>query len=104
MSRAGTKIILRRSPQPTIQSDGDIAGSLRFHRGSLLMQITEHPGAEQVEFQLVGRIDATWAEHLSATIEKAVRAGAHRVVLNFAGVEYIGSLGIRVLVMQYKLL
>lgn len=68
------------------------------------MQITEHPGAEQVELQLAGRIDATWAEHLSATIEKSVRAGAHRVVLNFAGVEYISSLGIRVLVMQYKLL
>jgi len=68
------------------------------------MQITEHPGAEQVELRLAGRIDATWAEHLSATIEKSVRAGAHHVVLNFAGVEYISSLGIRVLVMQYKLL
>jgi anti-anti-sigma factor len=68
------------------------------------MQITELPGAEQVELQLAGRIDATWAEHLSATIEKSVRAGAHRVVLNFAAVDYISSLGIRVLVMQYKLL
>ena len=68
------------------------------------MQITEHPGAEQVELKLAGRIDATWAEHLSAAIEKSVRAGTHRVILNFAGVEYISSLGIRVLVMQYKLL
>ena len=68
------------------------------------MQITEHPGIEQVELRLTGRIDATWAEHVSSTIEKAVRGGAHRVVLNFAGVEYISSLGIRVLVVQYKLL
>ena len=68
------------------------------------MQITEHPGVEQVELRLQGRIDATWADHLSSTIEKAVRAGSHRVVLNFAEVEYISSLGIRVLVMQYKLL
>ncbi len=68
------------------------------------MQITELPGAEQVELQLAGRIDATWAEHLSATIEKSVRAGAHRVVLNFAAVDYISSLGIRVLLVQYKLL
>lgn len=68
------------------------------------MQITEHAGAELVELRLVGRIDATWAEHLSTTIENAVRAGAHRVVLNFAGVEYISSLGIRVLLVQYKLL
>jgi anti-anti-sigma factor len=68
------------------------------------MQITEHPGVEQIELRLTGRIDATWAEHVSSTIEKAVRGGAHRIVLNFAGVEYISSLGIRVLVVQYKLL
>ena len=68
------------------------------------MQITEHPGAGELELRLTGRIDATWADHLSSTIERAVRAGTHRVVLNFAGVEYISSLGIRVLVLQYKLL
>lgn len=68
------------------------------------MQITEHAGAEQVELRLAGRIDATWAEHLSSTIENTVRAGAHRVILNFEGVEYISSLGIRVLLVQYKLL
>jgi anti-anti-sigma factor len=68
------------------------------------MQITEHPGAELVELRLTGRIDATWGEHLSSAIENAVRGGAHRVVLNFAGVEYISSLGIRVLLVQYKLL
>src|SRR3974390_1343586 len=68
------------------------------------MQIIEHPGAELVELRLTGRVDATWAEHLSSTIENAVRGGAHRVVLNFAGVEYISSLGIPVLLAQYKLL
>jgi anti-anti-sigma factor len=68
------------------------------------MQITEHAGAELVELRLTGRVDATWAEHLSTTIENTVRAGAHRVVLNFQGVEYISSLGIRVLLVQYKLL
>jgi anti-anti-sigma factor len=68
------------------------------------MQITVHPGAEHVELRLQGRIDATWAEHLGAAVEKTVRAGTHQVVLDFAGVEYISSLGIRVLVLQYKLL
>lgn len=68
------------------------------------MQITQHPEAELLELRVSGRIDATWAEHLSTTIENAVRAGSHRVVLNFAGVEYISSLGIRVLLVQYKLL
>jgi anti-anti-sigma factor len=68
------------------------------------MQITQHPGAESLELRLNGRIDATWADHLGSAIEQAVRAGSHRVVLNCSGVEYISSLGIRVLVMQYKLL
>src|SRR4051794_35624647 len=68
------------------------------------MQITEHPRGAQAELRLTGRIDATWAEHLSASIEEIVRYGAHRVVLNFAGVEYISSLGIRCLILQYKLL
>lgn len=68
------------------------------------MQITQHPGAESLELRLTGRIDATWAEHVSTTIEQAVRAGAHHIALNFAGVDYISSLGIRVLVVQAKLL
>ena len=68
------------------------------------MQITQHPGSELLELRLTGRIDATWGEHLSATIEKAVRAGSHRVALNCAGVDYISSLGIGVIVTQYKLL
>lgn len=68
------------------------------------MQITQHATAGSLELRLTGRIDATWAEHLSKNIESAVRAGCHQVVLNFAGVEYISSLGIRVLLVQYKLL
>ena len=68
------------------------------------MQITQHPGADSLELRLTGRIDATWGDHLGSTIEQAVRAGSHHVVLNCAGVDYISSLGIRVLVVQYKLL
>lgn len=68
------------------------------------MEITQHPAADLLELRLTGRIDATWAEHLSKNIENAVRAGSHHIRLNFAGVEYISSLGIRVLVVQYKLL
>jgi anti-anti-sigma factor len=68
------------------------------------MEITQHPAADSLELRLTGRIDATWAEHLSKNIENAVRAGSHHIRLNFAGVEYISSLGIRVLVVQYKLL
>jgi anti-anti-sigma factor len=68
------------------------------------MQITQHPGDESLELRITGRIDATWGDHLGTTIENAVRAGSHRILLNFAGVEYISSLGISVLFSQYRLL
>jgi len=68
------------------------------------MQITVHEEANRVELHVAGRVDATWAEHLSAAIENIVRAGGHRIVLNFSEVEYISSLGIRVLLVHYKLL
>lgn len=66
------------------------------------MEITQHPGADWFELRLRGRLDATWADHVSNAIESLVRAGSHRIVLNFAGVDYISSLGIRVLVNHYR--
>jgi anti-anti-sigma factor len=68
------------------------------------MHITQHPEAELLELRLTGRLDATWADHLSDTIENAVRSGSHRIVLNMAGVRYISSLGVGVLVRQLQLL
>jgi len=68
------------------------------------MQITQHRDDQLLELRLAGRIDATWGEHLSATIEEAVRAGSHSVALNCSAVDYISSLGIGVIVTQYKLL
>src|SRR5450631_2832393 len=66
------------------------------------MDITQHPGADLLELRLTGRFDATWADHVGNTIENAIRAGSHKIVLNFSGVDYISSLGIRVLVTHYK--
>jgi anti-anti-sigma factor len=66
------------------------------------MDITHHPGTDWLELRLTGRLDTTWAEHVSDTIESAVRAGAHQIVLNFEQVDYISSLGIRVLLDHYK--
>ena len=66
------------------------------------MDITHHPGFEFLELRLTGRLDATWADHVSGTIEAAVKGGAHHIVLNFAGVDFISSLGIRVLLNHYK--
>ena len=66
------------------------------------MQISQHPTADSVELRLMGRLDATWADHVSDSIEATVRAGCHRIVLNFAGVNYISSLGIAVLLKHYQ--
>ena len=66
------------------------------------MNITEHPGPDRLELRLVGRLDATWASHVEDAIETAIRAGSHRIVLNFAEVDYISSLGLRVLLSHYK--
>jgi anti-anti-sigma factor len=68
------------------------------------MQITQHRDDEVLELRLAGRIDASWGDHLSTTIQEAVRAGSHRVALNCSAVDYISSLGIGVIVTQYKLL
>ena len=68
------------------------------------MEIIQHPRGELLELRLNGRIDGTWGDHLSATIEKAVRAGSHHVVLNCSGVDYISSLGIGIILTHYKLL
>lgn len=59
------------------------------------------PGKEQRVF-LDGRLDANWAGHLDDYLDGLVREGAHRLVLNMSGVQYMSSAGIRTLVNQYK--
>jgi anti-anti-sigma factor len=66
------------------------------------MQISQQPRADSVELTLTGRLDATWAEHVGDTIEAVVRAGSHAIRMNFAGVSYISSLGIGVLMKHYQ--
>ena len=68
------------------------------------MEITQHPRGELLELRLNGRLDGTWGDHLSATIEKAMRAGSHHLALNCSGVNYISSLGIGVIVTHYRML
>src|SRR6476646_1344347 len=66
------------------------------------MNISQHQGVDAIELRLTGRLDATWAEHVSESIDAVVRAGSHRIVLNLAGVNYISSLGLAVLMKHYK--
>ncbi|MEI6436740.1 MAG: STAS domain-containing protein, partial [Bacteroidota bacterium] len=59
------------------------------------------PGREQRIF-LKGRLDANWAGHLDDYLNNLVREGSYRLILNMAGVQYLSSAGIRILVGQYK--
>jgi anti-anti-sigma factor len=68
------------------------------------MEITQRHDGERLELLLAGRLDASWADHVGNTIQDAVRAGEHHIVLHMAGVHYISSLGIGVLVRQLQLL
>lgn len=51
---------------------------------------------------LAGRLDAAWAEPVQAALEAGIRAGEHRIVMDFAGVDYISSAGLRVVIAGYK--
>jgi anti-anti-sigma factor len=59
------------------------------------------PGSEQRIF-LEGRLDANWAGHLDDYLNSLVREGSYHLILNMAGVQYLSSAGIRILVSQYK--
>ena len=66
------------------------------------MEITKTQGPEALELRLQGRLDASWADHVGKAIDDAIRAGSHRIELNFSQVDYLSSAGLRVLVKFYK--
>ena len=66
------------------------------------MEISTQVMKGVIEIRLEGRLDASWADHLSQTLEETMRAGHHHIRLNMTGVGYLSSLGIRVLVTYYK--
>jgi anti-anti-sigma factor len=62
------------------------------------MEITRQSTGRFTELIIKGRLDGYWADHLTGALEEVVRSGADHVRLNLAGVGYISSMGIRVLV------
>ncbi|MCA1990306.1 MAG: STAS domain-containing protein [Desulfarculus sp.] len=61
-----------------------------------------HRKGDTLEIQLTGRIDQTGLANLKTTLGLAEAAKARQVDLDFAGVSYIGSTGIALLVQFYK--
>jgi len=66
------------------------------------MEITKKQSDDYVEMTVVGRLDGYWSDHLALTLEETVRGGMHRIRLDLAGVDYISSLGVAVLVRFHK--
>lgn len=68
----------------------------------MTMRITRRDRQGIHELLLEGRLDANWADHVAGSIQEGVRAGHHQIDLNFAGVNYLSSAGLRVLLGAYK--
>ncbi len=66
------------------------------------MEITTQLAGDLTEVLAVGRLDGYWADHLTRTLDELMRGGADRVCLRMERIDYVSSLGIRVLVSAYK--
>lgn len=66
------------------------------------MEITRQQSGDVLEMRVAGRLDAYWADHLSAALEEAVRNGARHLSLNLADVTFVSSAGLRVLLVYYR--
>ncbi|MGA0840798.1 MAG: STAS domain-containing protein, partial [Pseudomonadales bacterium] len=62
---------------------------------------TVHVG-DLTEVHAAGRLDGHWSETLDSALNELIRQGRHRVRLRMAEVDYISSLGVRVLVTAHK--
>ncbi|MFB3901813.1 MAG: STAS domain-containing protein [Acidobacteriota bacterium] len=51
---------------------------------------------------LSGRIDSYWSHQLSSVLTEEIHRGRYRITLNLAGVRFISSAGVRVLMQFYK--
>ncbi len=66
------------------------------------MEITSTRSGDFLVLRLAGRLDANWCQTVQDAITAAVRSGEHRLRLDMAGVPYVSSAGLRVLLTAYK--
>ncbi len=66
------------------------------------MQISETKQDGVTIVAPVGRVDSTTSPALDAQLLGLARSGQHRVVIDFSGVEYISSAGLRVMLSLAK--
>jgi anti-anti-sigma factor len=66
------------------------------------MEIECKQKADEVEVRITGRLDAHWSGQLDQELTEVVRGGARLIHLDMAGIDYISSAGIRILMKYWK--
>jgi anti-sigma B factor antagonist len=66
------------------------------------MEIKKNEVDEGIDLTLVGRLDIVTAPHLQTVLSEALQS-SEKVELDFTGVEYVSSAGLRVLLQGQKL-
>src|SRR5438552_9175868 len=66
------------------------------------MEITREHFGDAMNLIIQGRLDGYWADHLAKELTQVLREGVHQVRLDLAGVKYMSSAGIGMLVQFYK--
>ena len=67
------------------------------------MTITKNQDGSQLDLALAGRLDTTTAPQLEAELKQSVD-GVTELTLDFAGLEYLSSAGLRVLLSAQKVM
>ncbi len=67
------------------------------------MTITKNQNGTHLELALEGRLDTTTAPQLEAELKQSVN-GVTELALDFAGLEYLSSAGLRVLLSAQKVM
>ena len=66
------------------------------------MDIESRQEGRQRVVAVAGRLDGTWADHLTHRLETELREGHHDLVLDLQGGQYISSAGVRVLLVVHR--
>ena len=66
------------------------------------LEITEDIEGKMCKFFAKGRVDSNSAELLQLKLDKVIEEGFETIVLNMEKIEYLSSIGIRIMLKAYK--
>ena len=72
--------------------------------GVEMLNITRKGEGTKVEFALEGRLDTVTAPDLEKVLKESLSERTEELILDFAGLEYISSAGLRVLLSAQKVM